>query len=117
MAGVAQGLAQLQRDPRREGERRLKPLVLAPLGRSLGLQEGRERLQLGRKQEGDIEYAGALGEALADAFLLGEGVSHGNSVRVESDVGPEQTGKRKSAPRVISDRKSRFAFAGWRVLK
>src|SRR5574343_1777619 len=87
------------RDDREDrGERSLQAFVLALLARDLRLQEGGEGLELGRKQERNVKHAVALGKTLADAFLLGEGVSHGNSVRMESSVEPEETGKRKPAP-------------------
>ena len=74
-----------------------KPSILAPFRRHFVLQEVLERLELGRKQVRHVKHAGALGETLADAFLLGEGVSHGNSVRIKSNVKPVETGKRKRA--------------------
>ena len=51
----------------------------AVVGRHLGLQELRVRVELRRKQEGHIQHGRALGEALADALLLGERIGHGGS--------------------------------------
>src|SRR5207244_10862912 len=64
------------REDRRE--RRLQPFVLACLGRRTQLQERAIRGKLGLQQERHGQDAGALGETLANAFLLGERVlSHG----------------------------------------
>jgi hypothetical protein len=69
---------------------------------TMHLQKISERSKLCRQEEGNLKYILALGETLADAFLLGEGVSHGNSVRMESEIRPNETGKRKPSPPVRS---------------
>jgi hypothetical protein len=82
------------------------------------LQKIGKGLELGRQKVRNIENASALGKALADAFLLGEGVSHGNSGRMWSNVEPDETGKRKQTPlpggRVRSDC-LRLPFGGAQV--
>src|SRR5258708_37911323 len=64
------------REDRRE--RGLQPFVLARLGWRAQLQERAIRGELRFQQERHGQDAGALGETLANAFLLGERVlSHG----------------------------------------
>src|SRR6185436_7350210 len=65
------------REHRREG--RLQSGELPIVGGTLGLEELGVRIDLRGKQEGHIEDSRALGEALADALLLGERVGHGGS--------------------------------------
>jgi len=100
------GIAGMRNDRKNRGERSLQAFVFPRLGRDFILQEVLEGLQLGRQQVRNVQHAGALGEALADAFLLGEGVSHGNSVRMKSNREPAETGKRKqtSLPRLREKR-------------
>ncbi len=72
VAGVAG-----DREYRREG--RLQAHLAAAVARPFGLEELRVRVDLGGKEEGHIQNGRALGEALADAFLLGERVGHRGS--------------------------------------
>ncbi len=58
---------------------RLQSGELAIVGGTLGLEELGVRVDLRGKQEGHIKDSRALGEALADALLLGERVGHGGS--------------------------------------
>jgi hypothetical protein len=91
------GISGMRNDRKDRGKRSLQAFVLTFFRRNSRLQKGSERFKLSRKQERNIKHASALGEALANALLLGEGVSHGNSVKVKSNVKPVKTGKRKQA--------------------
>src|SRR6202521_4967300 len=59
-------------DRKYRSERGLQALVLARFGRRELLQKGAIRRELGFQQERYRQYARALGEALAEAFLFGE---------------------------------------------
>ena len=100
------GIARVRNDREDRGERSLQAFVLALFSGNFCLQECSIGLELRRQQERNIKHASALGEALADAFLLGEGVSHGNSVRIKSNMEPVETGKRKRAPLPVRDMES-----------
>jgi len=80
--------------------------VLAPFLGLVGLQELPIGIELDRQQVGGLEDTALLAEVLADALLLGEGVSHGNSVRIKSNVEPVETGKRKRALLPLRDEES-----------
>ena len=54
----------------------MQPHVLALGGFQTLLQKGPVRVDLGREQEGNIQYAGALAEVLADTLFLGERIGH-----------------------------------------
>ena len=78
------GVAGMRDDRKNRGKRSLQAFILAVGNCRVFLQEFAEGLQLRRQEVGHLENAGAFGEALADALLLGEGVGHGNSVRMKS---------------------------------
>ncbi len=61
------------------GERCLQALVPAALGRHMRLQERGIGLELGRDQERHFLHDRPLGEALADAFTLGQRIGHEGS--------------------------------------
>src|SRR5438105_3433674 len=63
------------REDRRE--RGLEALVLAIHAGRVGLQEGAVRRELRLQQEGHLEDARALGEALPNALLFGKGIGRG----------------------------------------
>jgi hypothetical protein len=54
----------------------LQALIATLRRRDVRLQEGQIGFKLGRQQEGHVQHARALGEALADALFLGIGVRH-----------------------------------------
>ena len=116
------GVAGMRDDRENRGKRSLQAFVLAVGNCCIFLQEFAEGLQLRRQEVGHLENAGTFGEALADALLLGEGVGHGNSVRMKS-VGKRaccraaENDKQANANRLSIhwDRKPGFAFAGWRL--
>ncbi|MPM73164.1 hypothetical protein SDC9_120140 [bioreactor metagenome] len=110
-------VAGMRNDRENRGKRCLQAFVFPLLRRHFVLQEVLERLQLGRQQVRNVQDTGALGEALADAFLLGEGVSHGNSVRMKSNMKPVETGKRKRTPLSSQKEKSSVCVCRLAVLK
>jgi hypothetical protein len=63
---------------------RLQTLSLTHRRRNIHLQKLGVGIKLRRQQEGHVQHAGALGEALADAFFLGVRVGHVRSDYQES---------------------------------
>ncbi len=70
-------------------ERRLQTDILALVRSNVFLQELVKGLKLGGQQIGHRQDADAFGEALADAFFLGECVAHGDPLSGEGDQGTE----------------------------
>ncbi len=73
------GVARVAGDREDRGERRLQAHLAAVVTGDFGLQEFGVRVDLRGEEEGHVEDGRALGEALADALLLGERVGHGGS--------------------------------------
>src|SRR6185312_16915996 len=73
---LERGIARVARNRKHRLESGMQPDLAAILLRHLGLQELLVAVELDGEQVRHLENAGLLAEILADALLLGEGISH-----------------------------------------
>jgi hypothetical protein len=86
-----------------------RPIVDARSSALSGLQELAVRIELDRQQVGRLEDALLLAEILADALLLGEGVSHLETLREPARAEMNEVRARLAPPTPSDARRNTLA--------